>query len=96
MGLLDGLRIYRGKWNVKSIDDFTQSDIASVSSATVVASEFGNSVCLMLHAGGMKFLPVSTDSRKGVKVGDSVDLSKCQRITLGREGDADIYRIRIN
>lgn len=28
-------------------------------------------------------------------VGDSVDLHKAQLLTLGREGDADIYRVSI-
>ena len=96
MGIIDSLRLYRGKWNVKSTEAFSASDIAGVSRAEVVASEFGKSVCLHLSNGGMKFMPVSSSSKVDAPVGSNVDLTKCNCVTLGREGDADIYRIEIN
>ena len=94
MGILDSLRLYRGKWEESGRSSFSASDIEAVSSATVVASDFGHSVCFMLKNGGMKFMPVSNTS-KPTQVGESVDLNKATVITLSREGDADIERIEI-
>jgi len=94
MGILDSLRLYRGKWEESGRSGFSASDIEAVASATVVASDFGHSVCFMLKSGGMKFMPVSNTS-KPTEVGESVDLTKATVITLSREGDADIERIEI-
>lgn len=94
MGILDSLRLYRGKWEESARSAFSADDINAVASATVVASDFGHSVCFMLKSGGMKFMPVSNTS-KPTQVGESVDLTKATVITLSREGDADIERIEI-
>lgn len=96
MGILDSLRLYRGKWEESGRSNFSADDINAVSSAKVVASDFGHSVCFVLKNGGMKFMPVSNTSKVSTAVGDSVDLTKCQVVTLSREGDADIQRIEIN
>ena len=96
MGILDSLRLYRGKWEESGRSNFSTDDINAVSSAKVVASDFGHSVCFVLKNGGMKFMPVSNTSKASTAVGDAVDLTKCQVITLSREGDDDIQRIEIN
>lgn len=96
MGILDSLRIYRGKWEVKSNEAFTSDDIQKVSRAEVVASEYGKSVCLHLVSGGYQYMPVSNSSRINAPIGAAVDLTKCSCVTLGREGDHDIQRIEIN
>lgn len=96
MGILDSLRLYRGKWEESGRSNFSASDIEETASAKVVASDFGHSVCFVLKNGGMKFMPISNTSKASVAVGDTVDLSKAEVITLSREGDADIQRIEIN
>lgn len=96
MGILDSLRLYRGKWEESARSNFSEADINSVSSATVVASDYGHSVCFMLKNGGMKFMPVSNTSKVSTAVGDKVNLANCEVITLSREGDEDIQRIEIN
>lgn len=96
MSILSSLRVYRGKWNVKNVVAFSSEDINAVAKAEVVASDFGLSVCLFLKDGGLKYMPVSNSSRVEVNVGDVVNLSACNCVTLGREGDDDIYRIEIN
>lgn len=96
MGILDSLRIYRGKWQVKSTDAFTADDINKVSRAEVVASEYGKAVCLHLVSGGYQYMPVSSSSKVEAPIGSNVDLTKCNCVTLGREGDDDIKRIEIN
>lgn len=94
MGILNSLRLYRGKWEESGRSAFAAEDINEVASATVVASDFGHSVCFMLKSGGMKFMPVSNTS-KPTQVGDTVNLENATVVTLSREGDADIQRIEI-
>lgn len=96
MSILDSLRVYRGKWQVKSVKAFEDSDIKNVSRAEVVASDFGKSVCLHLSSGGYQYMPVSSSSKVEAPIGSAVDLTKCNCVTLGREGDDDIYRVEIN
>ena len=92
MGILDSLRIYRGKWEVSNRSKFSANEVSEIASAKVVASDYGHSVCFMLKNGGMKFMPVSNTSKKTT----AVNLENCEVVTLSREGDADIYRIEIN
>lgn len=93
MNIFSSLRMYAGKWLVKSSRDFTPQEIASVESAEVVPSQYGNSVCCHMQGGGMTFIPLSNNSTVGV--GESVDLAKAKLVTLGREGDADIFRVEV-
>lgn len=85
------LRQYAGKWAVKSSRAFTAEEINAVSSTQIVASQYGNSLCFFMKNGGMTFIPMSNTSTKGV--GESVDLTKAQLVTLGKEGESDIYRV---
>ena len=85
------LRQYAGKWAVKGSRNFTAEEIDAVSSNQVVASQYGNSLCFFLKNGGMTFIPMSNTSTKGV--GESVDLSSAKLVTLGKEGETDIYRV---
>ena len=91
MGIFDLLKVYAGKWSIKSSRNFTDDEIAAVEKAVVVSSEYGNSVCFHLVSGGMSFIPLSTASTKGV--GESVDLHEAKLITLERSGEADINRV---
>lgn len=91
MNVFSALRIYAGKWGVKSSRSFTAEEIAAVSSASVVDSQYGMSVCFMMKSGGQTFIPLSNTSSKSI--GDTVDLTTAKLLTLGREGEADIYRV---
>ena len=91
MNIFSSLRVYAGKWNVKATRSFSADEIAAVDHATVVDSQYGNSVCFFMKSGGQTFIPLSTNSN--LALGDSVDLSTAKVLTLGRDGDADIYRI---
>lgn len=92
MNVFSTLRIYAGKWSVKSERAFEQEEINAVKSAEVVPSQYGNSVCFIMNNGGMTFIPLSNDSTVGV--GESVDLSKAKLVILGKDGEADIMRVR--
>lgn len=94
MGLFTGRTVYAGKWAVKDVEFISAEDQAMVSRAEVVPSEFGLSVCFFMKAGGQTYIPVSNDSN--AKVGESVDLTKAEIITLEKAGESDIQRIRIN
>ena len=91
MNIFSSLRVYAGKWEVKASRSFSQDEIDTVDHATVVDSQYGNSVCFFMKSGGQTFIPLSTNSALGL--GDEVDLSKAQLLTLQRPGDADIYRV---
>lgn len=91
MNIFSSLRTYAGKWMLKASREFTAEEKAAVKSATVVASQYGNSVCFMMVGGGQTFIPLSQSSSKNV--GDSVDLSTAKLLTLEKSGEADIYRV---
>lgn len=91
MNIFSALRVYAGKWSIKASRNFTQEEQSSVSSAVVVPSQYGNSVCFMLVNGGQSFIPLSSTSALGV--GDKVDLSTAKLLTLEKAGEADIYRV---
>ena len=92
MNIFSSLRVYAGKWAVKESRVFNQEELAAISSATVISSNYGNSVCFMMVNGGQSFLPLDQYSSLGV--GETVDLSKAELLTLSKEGEADIYRVK--
>ena len=92
MNIFSSLRVYGGKWAVKASRAFNQEELAAISSATVIPSNYGNSVCFMMVSGGQSFLPL--DQNSTLSVGETVDLSKAELLTLSKEGEADIYRVK--
>ena len=92
MNIFSSLRLYAGKWSLKASRVFNQEELNTISSATVVPSQYGNSVCFMMVNGGKTFIPLDQSSSLGV--GETVDLSKAELLTLTKEGEADIYRVK--
>lgn len=78
-------------WEIKSSRDFTEEELAAVDHATIVSSNFGNSVCFHMKGGGMSFIPMMPDSKHNV--GEEVDLKDAKILTLGKTGEKDISRI---
>lgn len=93
MNIFNGLQVYGGNWSVKSSRAFDAEEIAAVAKAEVVASEFGNSVCFFMKSGGMTYIPLSNTST--LTVGDSVDITKAELLTLHRDGSEDIQRVSV-
>ena len=91
MNIFSSLRVYAGKWAVTDSRSFSNEEIQAVDHAEVVDSQYGNSVCFFMKAGGQSFIPLSTNST--LAIGDTVDLTSAKVLTLHRDGDADIYRI---
>ena len=92
MNIFNSLKVYSGKWSEKESRDFTAEEIAAIDSAAVVDSQYGMSVCFMMKAGGQTFIPLDQNSSKGL--GETIDLSAAKLVTLQRQGEADIYRVR--
>jgi hypothetical protein len=93
MNIFDSIQMYAGKWTEKSRRSFSDAEKSMVASATVVASQYGNSVCFFMKNGQQGFIPLSNDST--LKIGDTVNIDKAELITLSRPGDADIQRVSI-
>lgn len=89
--IFSSLRVYAGKWNLKSSRAFSSEEVAAVASAVVVASQYGNSVCFTMVSGGQTFIPLSQNSAKAV--GETIDLANAKLLTLEKSGEADIYRV---
>lgn len=92
MNIFSALRVYAGKWSEKAVRAFSPEEQAAISSATVVDSQYGQSVCFIMVSGGQTYIPLDMNSSKAT--GDSVDLSSAQLVTLSKQGEADIYRVR--
>jgi hypothetical protein len=93
MNIFSALRVYAGKWSEKNVRAFVPEEIQAVEKAEVVESQYGLSVCFIMIAGGQTYIPLDQSSNLGI--GDIVDLSKAQLVTLQRPGENDIYRVRI-
>lgn len=91
MGIFDKLNVYAQKWAKTASRGFQAEEIAAVKNAVVVESDYGNSVCFFMKAGGQTYLPLSTES--AYKLGDEVDLTSAKIITLSKSGESDIMRV---
>ena len=92
MNIFSALRVYAGKWSETAKRAFSSDEISAVAKATVVDSQYGQSVCFMMASGGMTYIPLDQNSSKAT--GDEIDLSKAELVTLSKQGEADIYRVR--
>lgn len=93
MNIFASLKVYAGKWTEKEVRDFSAEEISAVTTAVVVPSQYGNSVQFIREEGGLSFIPL--DQNANVGVGEVIDLTKAKLVTLEKQGEADIYRVRI-
>lgn len=92
MNLFSNLKVYGGKWSIKSSRKFTPEELALVDKAQVVDSQYGNSCCFFMKNGTTMFVPMSNDAKSNV--GDYIDLKSADIVTLEKTGELDITRIR--
>ena len=92
MNLFSGLRVYGGKWAEKASRKFTQDELALVTKAQVVESQYGNSCCFFMANGTTMYVPMSTDAKSGV--GDIINLNEAEIVTLEKAGEKGIQIIR--
>lgn len=93
MNIFSNLRVYAGKWSVKETRNFTAEEIAQVSQAVVVPSDYGNSVQFTMVSGGLTYIPL--DQHSNCAIGEVIDLAKAKLTTLMKDGEADIYRVTV-
>lgn len=93
MNIFASLKVYAGKWSEKAVRKFSAEEIAYIKMAVVVPSQYGDSVQFIRNDGGMSFIPLDKNSTVGV--GEIVDLTKAELVTLEKQGEADIMRVRI-
>jgi hypothetical protein len=93
MNIFSALRVYAGKWKEKKVESFKAEEIALVDKAEVVESQYGLSVCFFMKAGGQSYIPL--DQNSSAAIGDTVDLTKAKVVTLSKQGENDIFRVRI-
>lgn len=93
MNIFNTLRVYAGKWSEKNVRAFTPEEIEAVAATKVVESQYGLSVCFTMTSGGNSYIPL--DQSSTLTVNNTVDLIKAQLVTLQRQGEDDIYRVRI-
>ena len=91
MSIFDKLDVYAAKWAKTASRAFQPEEISAVSSAVVVNSDYGKSVCFFMKAGGRTYLPLSTES--AYQLGEEVDLTSAKIITLSKSGESDISRV---
>lgn len=82
------------KWHVKEERSFTDEEINAVQNAVVVSNQYGYSVCFYMKAGGQSYIPLTRDSEIGV--GEDVNIMDLRLMTLSREGNDDIMRVKYN
>ena len=92
--IFGNLTVYAGKWNLKSEVSLDAEDKAMFSSAKVVSSEYGKSVCFFLKSGGQQYIPMSNQGVQ-LNVGDNVNLDKVNIQVLEKQGEQDILRAKI-
>lgn len=80
-----------GSWTKTAEREFNQSELNSISSASVVESNYGLSVCFMMKAGGRTYIGLSPNSK--LAIGEEIDLSKAKLVTLSKPGEADIHKV---
>ena len=81
------------KWHVRERRPFTQEEIDVVRDNVVVECDYGYSVCFFLVGGGKTYIPLSDNASVGM--GEPVDMTKAQLVTLSKKGENDILRIEI-
>lgn len=91
MSIFSGKTVYGENWTVVGTRKFTANELKEVKAAYVVDSQYGASACFTLINGGNVYIPMANDSSS--TIGDSLQLSDCEIVTLTRQGTT-IERIR--
>lgn len=98
MGIFDIVKLYASEWTEVNHRKFSPEECKEVQGASVVASQFGKSVCF-LFANGKRYIPLEPTA--DVAVGDMLAVDKLQLVALKYSGTntnqkvTDILRIRV-
>lgn len=84
---------HTAQWQVKSSRKFTDYEKSLVEKAQVVDSKYGNSVCFFMKNGSTTYVPLDRNAKS--QVGDFIDMDTAEIVTLEKQGERDINRIRV-
>ena len=90
-GITWGLNNNINEWKVKGLRSFNIEERLAVNRAEVVPSDYGNSVCFFMNAGGQTYIPLDKNSE--LCVGDALDMNTAKLITLCSKGKSDTVRV---
>ena len=99
MNFFDLITSYKAEWKEVKSRKFTEEEQKSVESATVVASNFGKSVCFLLPGGIKKYVPLEPIAN--CSLDDKLDMSSIEIVKLVYEGNnpnqkvKEVFRIRV-
>ena len=94
MSILSGLDVYQGAFEETNRVKFSQEDLNQIASAVVKDSKNypGKlSACFYLKSGGTTYIPLSNTTI--ANVGESIDPSNIDIVTISRTGDEDKLRV---
>ena len=83
-----------GKWKCKAEVKMASEDKVMFSSAKVVSSEYGKSVCFFIKVGGEQYIPISNFDE--LNTGDNVNIDTLLFQIFEKENEKDILRIKVN
>ena len=83
-------------WDVKDEVALDEEDQSLFTSAKIVSSEFGKTLCLFLKkAGPPQYFPLSFDGEQPA-IGDTVPLDQITMQVLSRKGEKGLLRAKVN
>ena len=92
--IFDAVKLYNSEWTEVNNRKFTPEECAAVQGVSVVASQYGKSVCFFMKRGGQTYIPMSNHGNDAA-LGSSIDMHNAKIVTLHREGDGNILRVEI-
>lgn len=87
------IKIGNSLWSVKESRSLTEAEFDSISSITVVESQYGKSACITFKCGGVSYIPLTENSN--VDIDESFDIAKAKLLTLSKSGKSDIFRLEV-
>lgn len=99
MNIFDLMTSYKAEWKEVKSRKFTEEEQKCVESATVVASNYGKSVCFLMPGGIKKFMPLEPIAT--CSLGDKLDMSAIEIVKLVYEGNnpdqkvKEVFRVRV-
>lgn len=97
--IFDLVKLYASEWTEVNNRKFTNEECEAVKGATVVASQYGKSVCFMF-INGKKYIPLEPTA--DVAIGDTLNMSDLKIVALKYTGTntsqkvTNILRIRVD
>lgn len=80
-------------WRISNSRHLTNEEITAISSNRVVKSQYGLSVEFSMQKGGVIYIPLLDKNKLSENA--EINLQEAQILTLSKEGEKDIYRIKV-